>query len=291
MRAGVLLHLHVVAAFGAVNIPTKEIAPGVKMPFVSIGTWTEGTKAADKNVSAIVNNWLDLGAVGIDTAYVYFTQKDIAEALAARGADRSKLFITSKIPTCLGSHMTRYFVDYNLKALKTSYIDLLLIHAPGIPLAGCDDTWATLEEYYNKGTLKAIGVSNWGPGDFKKLKYKVKPAVNQIQFNVYSHDDETEQYCKDNNITVMAWSPLGDPARTHKSVFSDASIKTISTKHNVSAAQVALRWIVQKGHTMAVLSTNKEHQANDADLFSFTLADEDMKQLDQLKSQAETVVV
>lgn len=73
------------------------------MPVVSIGTWTEGTKAADKNVSAIVNNWLDLGGVGIDTAYIYFTQKDIAEVIAQRGADRSKLFITTKFPECLGA--------------------------------------------------------------------------------------------------------------------------------------------------------------------------------------------
>jgi len=291
MLSTVLIFAHGAVALGAVNIPTKEIAPGVKMPFVSIGTWTEGTKAADKNVSAIVNNWLDLGAVGIDTAYVYFTQKDIADTLAQRGTDRSKLFITSKIPTCLGSHMTRYFVEYNLKALKTSYIDLLLIHAPGLPLAGCDDTWAVLEEYHELGALRAIGVSNWGPKSFENLKYKVKPAVNQIQFNVYSHDDATEKYCKENNITVMAWSPLGDPARTGKSVFSDAAIKGISAKHNVSDAQVALRWIAQKGHTMAVLSTKQSHQANDADLFSFTLGHDEMVQLDKFKSQSQTVVV
>lgn len=294
MLARSLLVLHGVAAVAAIKIPNKEIAPGVNMPVVSIGTWTEGTKAGDKNVSAIINNWLDLGAVGIDTALVYFDQKDIADALAQRGTDRTKLFITSKIPTCLGASATRKFVNYNLEALKTSYLDLLLIHAPGLPgpLGGCSSTWAVLEEYQAKGALKSIGVSNWGPKNFEELKFKVRPAVNQIEFNVFSHDDATEKYCQQHNITIMAYSPLGDPARSKgKSVFADAGIRAIATKHSVSAAQVALRWIAQKRHIMTVLSASKDHQANDADLFSFALEDDEMTQLDKLKDQAQSVMV
>jgi len=279
-----------IGASGAINIPTKEIELGVKMPVVSIGTWTEGTKAADKNVSAIVNNWLDLGGVGIDTAYIYFTQKDIAEVIAQRGADRSKLFITTKFPECLGAAATRYFVNYNLKALNTTYIDLLLIHAPPLQL-GCDDTWATLEEYKSKGVLRSIGVSNWSPKHFQQLKHKVLPAVNQIEFSVFSHDVETEKYCAEHNITIMAWSPLADPARSHKSVFSEPNVKAIAAKHNVTPAQVALRWIAQKGHTIALLSSNKDHQANDADIFSFALQDDEMNHLDQIQSQSESIVV
>lgn len=284
-----------VLALAGLNIPTKEIAPGVNMPMVNIGTWTEGTKADDKNVSKIVGSWLELGARGIDTAYVYFDQTDVAAAIAKSGIDRKDLFITSKIPTCLGKTATRGFVDYDLKKLSTDYIDLMLIHAPGLPgpWGGCDDTWAVLEEYQASGKLKSIGVSNWGPAQFDDLKYKIKPAVNQVQFNVFSHDDANEAYCIKNNITVEAWSPLGDPSRTGHSVFSDDSIKSLATKHNVSAAQVALRWIVQKGHALTFLSSDKSHQANSADLFSFTLEDDDVTMLDQLqkKGEASTVVV
>jgi len=256
------------------------------MPYVSIGTWTEGSKAADKNISAIVNDWLDSGAVGIDTAWIYFTQSDIAKVIAARGADRSKLFITTKLPTCLGATAARSFVEKNLKALNTRYLDLLLIHAPGLPgpLGGCDDTWKVLEDYHKNGTLRAIGVSNWRVKDFQKLKFTVPPAVNQIQFNVFSHDDATAKYCQEHNITIEAWSPLGDPARTGKSVFSDPHVTSVAAKHNVSAAQVALRWIVQKGHPLTFLSANKAHQANDADLWSFTLDDDDVAVLDKLKT-------
>jgi diketogulonate reductase-like aldo/keto reductase len=270
----------------ALDIPTREIAANVHMPMVSIGTWTEGTKKEDKNISAIVGSWLDLGGRGIDTAYVYFTQKEIADVLGKYEVPRKDLFITSKIPTCLGSAMTKYFLDYDLKRLNTDYIDLMLIHAPGLPgpLGGCDSTWKVMEDYVASGKLKAIGVSNWSPKQFKALKYRIPPAVNQVEFNVYSHDDETETYCVENNITIEAWSPLGDPARSHKSIFSDASIKAIAAKYNVSAAQVALRWIVQKGHALTFLSSSKAHQANSADIFGFTLNDRDISALDGLRN-------
>eukprot|EP00929_Paragymnodinium_shiwhaense_P026329 TRINITY_DN15687_c0_g2_i1.p1 TRINITY_DN15687_c0_g2~~TRINITY_DN15687_c0_g2_i1.p1 ORF type:complete len:321 (+),score=68.35 TRINITY_DN15687_c0_g2_i1:69-965(+) len=287
--SGLLKSCAVAAVLGCgscLDIPTKEIAPGVAMPLVSIGTWTEGTKKEDLNVSAIVGNWLSLGARGIDTAYAYFDQKDVAEAIASSGVARKDLFITSKIPTCLGKALTRYFVEYDLKKLNTDYLDLLLIHAPGLPgpLGGCDDTWAVLEEYHAKGALKAIGVSNWGPKQFEGLKYTVPPAVNQIEYNVFTHNEETEKYCKAHNITIEAWSPLGDPARTHKSVFTEPAVTTIAGKHNVSAAQVALKWILQKGNTLTFLSSNKDHQGNDADLFRFTLADDEMATLDGLNA-------
>jgi len=290
MKLSLFLAAAPLLASSKIDIPTKQIADSVHMPMVNIGTWTEGTKAADKNITAIVGNWLDLGGRGIDTAYVYFTQKAIADTLATYSIPRKDLFITSKIPTCLGASRTKYFLDYDLKKLNTDYLDLVLIHAPGTVL-GCDDTWKVMEDYVKQGKLKSIGVSNWGPKQFKGLKYTIPPAVNQVQFNVYSHDDATEKYCKENNITIEAWSPLGDPARTHKSIFSDATIKGIAAKHNVSAAQVALRWIVQKGHALTFLSSNKEHQANSADLFGFNLEDDEVSKLDGLRVSEETTVV
>merc|ERR1711972_998440 len=189
--------------------------------------------------------------------------------------------------------MTKYFLDYDLKKLNTDYIDLMLIHAPGLPgpIGGCDDTWRVMEDYVANGKLKSIGVSNWSPKDFQGLKYKIPPAVNQVQFNVYSHDDETEKYCNDHNITIEAWSPLGDPARTHKSIFSDPTIASLATKHNVSAAQIALRWIVQKGHTLTFLSSSKEHQANSADVFGFSLDEGDLSTLDALKNLSSDAIV
>jgi len=275
------------------KIPTKEIAAGVNMPVISIGTWTEGTKKSDLNISAIVGSWLDLGGRGIDSAYIYFDQQEVAAVMASRGIDRSQLFITSKIPTCLGKTATRYFVDYDLKKLNTTYLDLMLIHAPGLPgpLGGCDDTWAVLEEYQKEGKLKSIGVSNWGVKQFQGLKYSIPPAVNQIEFNVYSHNDEIAAFCAGRNITIEAYSPLGDPARSHTSVFKDPVVTSIATKHNVSAAQVALKWVLQKGAVLTFLSSSKDHQANDADLFGFSLEDDDISSLDKLQQNASHTVV
>merc|ERR1712203_1065387 len=108
--------------------------------------------------------------------------------------------------------------------------------------------------------------------------------------NVFSHDEETIAFCDANNITVEAWSPLGGAHGGNRSVFSDPTIGAIATSHNVSAAQVALRWIAQRGHTIAVLSGNKDHQANDADLFSFKLTDDEMTKLTGLQ-HADAVVV
>merc|ERR1712066_1108219 len=114
---------------------------------------------------------------------------------------------------------------------------------------------------------------------------KVMPAVNQVEYNIYHHNEDTVQYCRQKNITVQAYSPLGSwTGPTSKSVFKDATVLKIAAAHNVSAAQVALKWIVQRGDILAVLSANKAHQANDADLFSpdFQLSDSEMKDLAQL---------
>lgn len=277
-------------AFGGVNIPTRLIAPGVEMPVMSIGTWTSLSKKADFNVSNIVGSWLELGGIGIDTALMYFTQADIARVIADRGVDRRKLFITSKIPGCMGKPLAKFFVDQDLKRLNTSYIDLMLVHWPGL---GCKGTWEALEEYQEQGKLRAIGVSNFNAGQLASLlkEGRVPPAVNQIEYNVYSHPDDTVAFCKAHNITVEAWSPLGDPARTHSSVFTDPAVVSVAQAHNVSAAQVALRWIVQKGHTLTFLSSSKTHQASDADLFSFSLAADEVSKLDALQKKGSNEAV
>merc|ERR1712185_699574 len=119
-------------------------------------------------------------------------------------------------------------------------------------------------------------------------KATVPIAVNQIQYNVFSHNEDTIAFCDANNITVEAWSPLSGQ-RGAQSVFKDETVKGIAAAHNVSAAQVALRWIVQRGHTLAVLSSSTEHQANDADLWSFELTNDEMGTL--TKHQEDSVVV
>lgn len=277
-------------AFEALQIPTKTISPGVHMPVISIGTWIGGTSQEDQNISSVVGNWLELGGRGIDTAYLYLDQKKIADTVVDYGVAREDLFITSKFPMCLGSWLTQHFLDRDLAELNTEYIDLMLVHFPPFPFVGCDSTWRIMEDYVKKGKLKAIGVSNWNAADFQALDYVIPPAVNQVEFQVFYHDEEIEKYCTENNITIEAYSALGgyNDRISHRSVCSDPVIMSIAKKHTVSAAQVALRWAVQKGNTLTVLSSNRKHQANDGDIFFFTLDDQDMLSIAGLNQAGKT---
>merc|ERR1712007_325633 len=129
----------------------------------------------------------------------------------------------------------------------------------------------------------------------KKLQktWKVRPAVNQIQYNVYSRDEDTIKWCDANNITVEAWSPMGPyPFNPHKSVFSDPTVTSIARAHNVSNAQIALQWIIQRGHIFAVLSGNPVHQADDAGIFDdkFKLTNTEMELLDSIQNASSILI-
>lgn len=274
--------------FGALSLaavaalPTKEIAPGVKLPVVNIGTWLVGNKTEEVGAHEITKNWLAQGFRGIDTALIYNDQKDIAAAIKESGIPREEIFITSKLPGCFAAAAS---VDADLKQLNVDYIDLMLIHSP-IGLS-CPNTWKVLEDYVAQGKLKSIGVSNFNVKQLQKVmdKATIPIAVNQIEYNVFSHDEEIIKFCDANNITVEAFSPLSG-ANGAQSVFKDETLKGIAGAHNVSAAQVALRWIVQRGHTLAVLSSSTKHQANDADLWSFELTDDEVDTLTKHQNNA-----
>jgi len=271
-------------AHADVKIPTKEIAPGVHMPIVNAGTWIDGTTGKKEDGGAIAATWLAQGGRGIDTALVYHDQASIAKAIKASGVKREDLFITSKFPAC---SLAQAGIDMDLNQLGTSYIDLMLIHSP---FGSCQGTWKVMEENVKNGKLKAIGISNFNKAQIQNIMKDatIPPAVNQIGYSVFTHNEDTIQYCHANNITVEAYSPLGGGMGGH-SVFKEPTVTSIAQKHNVSQAQVALKWIVQRGDTLAVLSGNGAHQANDADLWGFTLEDDDMGKLSGIA--ASTVVV
>jgi len=268
-----------------VNIPTKEIAPGVHMPVVNMGTWTSGSLKRE-SAYAIASNWLAQGGRGVDTALIYFDQTEVARAIVNSGIAREDIFITTKIPGCADAQID---IDLDLAQLRTDYIDLLLLHSPlGI---SCAATWRVLERNVRNGKLKAIGVSNFNKRNLQEILRgaNIKPAVNQISYSVFGHNEDTIQFCHENNITVEAFSPLGG-AHGGRSVFREPTIKSIAVAHNVSAAQVALRWIVQRGDVMTALSSSKEHQANDADLWSFTLTDDEMTNLNHLSAEGNSSI-
>lgn len=258
----------------ALDIPTKEIASGVKMPVLSIGTGGLETSKAQE----IVEYWLGLGGRGIDTAYMYGDQSVIKQAIAKSGVDRKDLFITTKIPGC--SNAARN-LESNLQQLGMDYVDLVLIHFPRG--GSCTSAWKAMEEFYNNGKAKAIGVSNFGESNLKPILdiATVKPAVNQFELNVLNVDSATIDYSTKNGLTVEAFSPLGRAGHSGD-ISGNSVIKSVAANHNVSTYQVALKWILQHDHILTFQSSSQAHQKEDADVFSFTLSDEEMSKLDQL---------
>jgi len=232
-----------------------------------------------EQASSIVSNWLAQGGRGVDTALIYLDQAKVAHAIADSGIPRKDIFITTKIPGCTDWLTTQANIDADLKQLKTDYIDLLLLHSPiGF---SCSETWKVLEHNVKQGKLKSIGVSNFNKNNLQGILRgaTIKPAVNQISYSVFDHNEDTIEFCRDNHITVEAYSPLGG-AHGGRSVFREPTVKSIAAAHKVSEAQVALKWIVQRGDVLTALSSNRDHQANDEDLWSFALADDEMTKLD-----------
>jgi len=265
------------------DIPVKAIAAGVNIPVVSIGVGGVESQAAH----SIVQNWLQLGGRGIDTAFVYRNQKEVATAISEAGVARSDLFITTKVPSCF---LVKEFVEADLLQLGTDYIDLLLIHSPRF--GNCTDAWSILEHYHAKGVLRAIGVSNFKKNDLQNLlqNAKVVPAVNQIQLNVLEHDDDIINFSTAHGITVEAYSPLG---RGNKSgdILGSKVIQSVASRHNATVYQVALRWILQHGHILTFQSSSQAHQQQDANLFGFNLTHAEMAALDNVQALGTNILV
>lgn len=255
------------------DIPTKDIAPGVHMPVLSIGTGGLERSAAQQ----IATTWLGLGGRGIDTASMYRNQDVVKDAIKSSGVKREDVFITTKIPGCTNAKTN---IDSDLKELGTDYVDLLLIH---FPEGDCVSAWKTLEDYYKHGKAKAIGVSNFKKTDLQPIlkAASVVPHVNQIQHNILETDAETVAFSGANKITIEAFSPLGRSGHSGD-IPGNSVIQSVAANHNVSTYQVALKWIVQHGHVLTFQSSSQAHQQEDADVFGFTLTQKEMSALDKL---------
>lgn len=259
---------------GCVHVPTTEIAPGVDMPVISIGTG--GIER--KDAAVIVKSWLSLRGRGIDTAQIYGNMEVVAEALAVSGVDRSEVFITSKVRGCEDVEQN---VQEVLKGLGTDYVDLMLIHFPS--MKNCSAAWKILEDFHYAGSLRTIGVSNFGKVDLEPVLQtaRIVPAVNQIELNVLQYDEEMVSFSEAHNIAIEAYSPLGRSGQ-QGNIPGSKAIQNIAAAHNVTTYQVALRWILQHGSMLTFQSTSRAHQLSDADVFNFSLTNGEMEQLNTL---------
>ena len=258
------------------------LSNGVRIPCVGYGTY----KAADGNGSAVIRMALEAGYRYFDTASFYQTETYVAQALRDSGVSRSEVFLASKMwKDEMGYAQTKAAFQRTLERLETDYLDLYLIHWPR-PDAGYGDwkqldmdTWRAMEELYEAGKIRAIGLSNFLPQHIENLLQngKIAPMVNQIEFHPGHTQEATVRYCQAHGIQVQAWSPMG---RTR--VLKDPLVQELAQNHGVSAAQICLRYAVQRQIIPLPKASSMERMKQNQDLFSFELTQEEMFRLDTM---------
>jgi diketogulonate reductase-like aldo/keto reductase len=263
---------------------TYTLSNGVKIPKVGFGTWQ--IKNGDDAYIA-VKNALEVGYRHIDTAQGYGNESSVGKAIKDSGIPREDIFVTSK----LESHIKNYedamkSFDETLRKLDMEYIDLFIIHAPW-PWSemgkNCDkgnvEAFRALEDIYKAGKAKAIGVSNFEVKHLQNIleHNEIVPHVNQIGYFIGLDQSEIIDFCRENDIFIEAYSPLGIGF-----LLENKTIHEVADKYNKSAAQVCIRYLLQKGVTPLPKSVHRKRMIENSEL-DFVIKDSDMKILDDIK--------
>ena len=247
----------------------KVLNNGLKMPMVGLGVYN----IPERETQRVVEDALSVGYRSIDTAAMYYNEKGVGDAVKSSAIPREQLFVTTKIcDSCYTREETLRSVGHSMRQLGLDYVDLMLIHWPvGNPTV----MWHTLEELYEQGMFKAIGVSNFYPNTFPKIvdDAKVMPAVNQCETHVLYQQRKMMEYLKPYDVTLEAWSPL---AEGRNSIFKNKTLVTIGEKYGKTSAQIALKFLVQNGIIIIPKTTHKERMIENIDLFDFTLSKDDL---------------
>ena len=250
------------------------LSNGVKIPSIGFGTYKSGD---DEETAKIIKNALNLGYKMIDTASFYNNEVGIGNGIKESGIDRKDIFIVTKLwNDDHGYDNTIEAFNKSLNNLQVDYIDLYLIHWPNKLNA---ETWRAFEHLYETGKVKAIGVCNFKVEHLEELKKtaKIMPMVNQVEIHPFSTKNNIINYCKDNNIKVVAWSPI-----SRGRVLSNDLMIDLSQKYKKSIVQIVQRWHMQKGVIPIPKSSNENRIKENIDIFDFEISSEDMKAIDSL---------
>lgn len=249
---------------------------GIKMPSIGYGVFRiTDLQECEKCVIEAIKSGYRL----IDTAAAYENEQAVGNAIKKCGVAREELFITSKLWVTDTSYEKAKEGFYrSLKRLGLDYIDLYLIHQPYNDVFGA---WKALEELYEEGKIKAIGVDNFKQDSLANFIYfnKIKPAVNMIECNVYFQREDEKQYLDSKNILLEAWSPL---IAGNKEMFSEPILLEIAKKHQKSVAQIVLRWLIQRKIVPIVKSANVMRMQENIAVFDFSLNDKEMEEISKL---------
>ena len=260
---------------------TIKLSNGVEMPLLGYGVFLVSPQECERCVS----DALSVGYRLIDTAQAYANEEGVGAAIAKSGIRREDIFLTTKVwISNAGEEKAAKSIDESLRKLQTDYIDLLLIHQAYGDVFG---TWRAMEKAYRDGKVRAIGVSNFQEARFFDFAHYVdiKPMVNQLQCNTLVQQNGIQGVLNDFGTRMMAWGPLGGQGA--EGVIKSELLAAIGKNYGKSAAQVALRWLTQRGIVAIPKSSHKERMAQNLDIFDFTLNQEEMKQIASL-NQSDT---
>ena len=261
------------------NMEYIKLYNGVEMPTLGYGVFLVSPDECERCVS----DALSVGCRLIDTAQAYQNEEGVGNAWRKSGLKREDLFLVTKVwISNAGEEKAAKSIDESLRKLQTEYIDLLLIHQAYGDVFG---TWRAMEKAYREGKVRAIGVSNFQAGRFFDFAHYVelKPMVNQLQCNALAQQTCIEPIHAEFGTKMMAWGPLGGQGA--EGIVKSEVLAGIGAKYGKTAAQVALRWLTQRGIVAIPKSTHKERMAQNFDIFDFTLSDDDMSQIATLNQQ------
>ncbi len=222
---------------------------------------------------------IDVGYRSIDTAQAYYNEEGVGAALKESSLPREEFFLTTKVwITNAGYEKAKASIEASMRKLQTDYLDLLLIHQPFGDYYG---TYRAMEGFYKAGKLRAIGVSNFGPDRYLDLERfaEIKPAVNQVETHVFQQQKVACEYLKKYGCQIGSW---GQFAEGRKDMFTNPVLTEIGAKYGKTAAQTALRFLMQSGVVIIPKSTHKDRMQQNFDLFDFTLTGEDMARIEAL---------
>ena len=248
---------------------TKQLANGIEMPRLGLGVWRVEDNDATNSVKWAIENGYQL----IDTAAVYKNERGVGEGIRQSNTKREDLFITTKLWNAdQGYDSAHQAFNDSLERLGLDYVDLYLIHWP---VEGkFNDSWKAMEEIYESGRAKAIGVSNFHQHHIEEL---MKTMVDQIELHPTLTQVELRDFLAKEGIAVEAWSPLGQGK-----ILQNPTLVEIAEKHDKSAAQVIIRWHLQSDSIVIPKSVHEERIKENFDVFNFELNDDEMKRIDAL---------
>lgn len=248
---------------------------GVKMPQLGYGVY----QVTKEECERCVLDALKVGYRLFDTAQSYFNEEEVGNAIVKSGVSREEIFLTSKVwIDHYGYEECRKSVLESLRKLKTDYIDLMLLHQPFSDYYGA---YRALEDLYDEGKIKAIGISNFYPDRMVDLASftRIKPMINQIEIHPYHQQVFSKEWHDKYGVQLEAWAPFGEG---RKNMFEISELKEIGDKYGKTVAQVILRWHLQRGIVVIPKSTHLERMKENFNVFDFELAQEDMDVISKL---------